>query len=53
MSGEAVTRLDRLAPNLVYIYMRIRVRMDIAKYNSPLNNTGVIWGGGGFRGSPI
>ena len=43
MSGEAVKRLDRLA--------RIRLGMEIAKYNSPLNTTGGI--SGGFRGSQM
>ena len=33
--------------------LRIRLGMDIAKYNSPLNTTGGISGGGGFRGSQI
>ena len=45
MSGEAVKLLDRLAPNLVRL-LRIRLEMDIAKYNSALNTTGGIWGGG-------
>ena len=45
MSGEAVKLLDRLAPNLVRL--RIRLGMDIAKYNSALNITGGISGGGG------
>ena len=46
MSGEAVKRLDRLAPN-VDTCPRIRLGMDIAQYNSPLNSTGGISGGGG------
>ena len=98
-SGEAVKRLDRLAPHLAqicisiweWIYanqiaprdtrgqfgvflggtnynvwgscqtartigtkfhtcLRIRLGIDIAKYNSPLNTTGAL---GGFRGSQI
>ena len=33
--------------------LRIRLGMDIAKCNSPLNTTGVISGGGGVNGSQI
>ena len=52
MSWEAIKLLDRLAPaNLVHVCLRIRLGMDIAKYNSPLNTTGGI--SGGFRGSQI
>ena len=47
MSGEAVKRLDRLAPTFGRC-LRIRLGMDLAKYNSPLNTTGGI--SGGFRG---
>ena len=43
MSGKAVKRLDRLAPNLVPC-LRIRLGMNIAKYNSPINTTGGISG---------
>ena len=43
MSGEAVKRLDRLAPHF-FTCLRIRLGMDIAKYNSPLNTTGGISG---------
>ena len=46
MSGEAVKRLDRLAPTFGTC-VRIRLGMDTAKYNSPLNSTGGISGGGG------
>ena len=49
MSGEAIKRLDRLAPTFGTC-LRIRLGMDIAKYNSPLDSTGGI-GGGGVRGS--
>ena len=45
MSGEAFKRLDRLAPTFG-TRLRIRLGMDIAKHNSPLNSTGGIWGGG-------
>ena len=48
MSGEAVKRLDRLAPTFGSC-LRIRLKMDIAKYNSPLNSTGGI--SEGFSGS--
>ena len=48
MSVEAVKLLDRLAPTFGTC-LRIRLGMDIAKYNSPLNSTGGI--SGGFRGS--
>ena len=44
MSVEAVKRLDRLAPTFGTC-LRIRLGMDIAKYNSTLNSTG-----GAFRG---
>ena len=47
MSWEAVKWLDRLAPTFG-TYLRIRLVMDIAQYNSPLNSTGafrgVLWG---------
>ena len=43
MSGEAVKRLDRLAPTFGTC-LQIRLGMDIAKYNSPLNSTGGISG---------
>ena len=49
MSGEAVKQLDRLASNLVHVCGFVW-RMDIAKYNSPLNTTGGILGGlGGHK----
>ena len=49
MSWEAVKRLDRLAPTFGTC-LRIRLGMDIAKYNSPLNSTGGISGGiGGHK----
>ena len=38
MSGEAVKLLDRLAANLVHC-LRIRLGMEISKYNSSLNTT--------------
>ena len=41
MSWEAVKRLDRLAPTFGTC-LWIRLGMDIAKYNSPLNSTGGI-----------
>ena len=44
MSGEAVKRLDRLAPTF-RTCLRIRLGMDIAKYNSPLYSTEGILGG--------
>ena len=43
MSGEAVKRLDRLAPTFGTC-LRIRLGMDIAKHNSPLNSTGAFRG---------
>ena len=43
MSVEAVKRLNRLAPTFGTC-LRIRLGMDIARYNSPLNSTGGIWG---------
>ena len=49
MSGEAIKRLDRLAPTFGTC-LRIRLGMDIAKYNSPLDSTGGIGGGGGLGG---
>ena len=52
MSGEAVKRLDRLAPTFGTC-LRIRLGMDIAKYNSPLNSTGGISGGGGLGGNKL
>ena len=49
MSMEAVKRLDRLAPTFCTC-LRIRLGMNIAKYNSPLNSTGGISGGlGGHK----
>ena len=50
MYGEAIKRLDRLAP-IFGSCLRIRLGMDIVKFNSPLDSTwGISGGGGGFRG---
>ncbi len=45
-SGEAVKRLDRLAPTLVHVCAFIWEWTSV-KYKSPLNTPGVISGGGG------
>ena len=44
MSGEAIKLLDRFAPNLVHVcrFVWEWTKLDIAKYNSPLNTTGCI-----------
>ena len=45
MSGEAVKRTARPIDTKFDTCLRIRLGMDIAKYNSPLNTTGGISGG--------
>ena len=49
-SGEAVKRLDRLAPTLVHMVCRFIWEWAEAKYKSPLNTPGGMSGGGGGLG---